>query len=145
MGGLLVAARLALALAEREAGQHARRAASISAVVLAALFVGLAGLLFVLYAVVLALTPYLTPAGAAAIVGAAMILLAAILIAVTFRKPGTRAVRRPVANAASTIATDLAGLAGEAGRKLGSSIEPPSTVTVALAALIAGLVAGRKL
>lgn len=145
MGGMLVAARVVLALVEREAGQRARRAAGISAVVLAALFVGLAGLLFVLYAVVLALTPYLTPAGAAAIVGAAMILLAAILIAVTFRKPGTRAVHRPVADAAATVATDLNRLAGEAGRKLGASIEPPSTLTVALSALIAGLIAGRKL
>jgi hypothetical protein len=143
MGGMLVAARVLLALVEREAGQRARRAAGISAIVLAALFVGLAGLLFVLYAVVLALTPYLTPAGAAAVVGAAMILLAAILIAVTFRKP--RTTHRPVARAASTVATDLGALASEAGRKLGSSIEAPSTVTVALAALIAGLVAGRKL
>jgi len=132
-----------LALVEREAGQRARRAAGISAVVLAALFVGLAGLLFVLYAVVLALTPYLTPAGAAAIVGAAMILLAAILIAITFWKPATA--RRPVARAASTVATDLGALASEAGRKLGSGIEAPSTLTVALAALIAGLIAGRKL
>jgi hypothetical protein len=144
MGGMLVAARVMLALIEREAGQRARRAAGITAVVLAALFVGLAGLLFVLYAVVLALTPYLTPAGAAAIVGAAMILLAAIVIAVTFRKPGTT-VQRPVARAASAVATDLGALASEAGRKLGSSIEAPSTLTVALAALIAGLVAGRKL
>jgi len=143
MGGMLVVARVLLALVEREAGQRARRAAGISAVVLAALFVGLAGLLFVLYAVVLALTPYLTPAGAAAIVGAAMILLAAILIAVTFWKPA--ATRRPVARAASTVATDLGALASEAGRKLGASIEAPSTLTVALAALIAGLIAGRKL
>jgi hypothetical protein len=74
MGGMLVAARVIMAIVEREAGQRARRAAGISAVVLAALFVGLAGLLFVLYALVLALTPYLTPAGAAALVGAAMIL-----------------------------------------------------------------------
>ncbi|MDB5358908.1 MAG: hypothetical protein JWO51_205 [Rhodospirillales bacterium] len=145
MGGMLVAARVVLALVEREAGQRARRAAGIGAVVLAALFVGLAGLLFVLYAVVLALTPYLTPAGAAAVVGAAMILLAAILIAVTFRKSGTRTVRRPVADAAATVAGDLSALAGQAGRKLGAGIEPPSTITVALAALIAGLIAGRKL
>ncbi|HLZ66327.1 MAG TPA: phage holin family protein [Aliidongia sp.] len=143
MGGLLVVARALLALAEREASHRARRAAGIGAVVLAALFVGLAGLLFVLYAIVLALTPYLTPAGAAAVVGAAMILLAAILIAVTFR--GSRAPSRPVARAASTVATDLGVLASEAGRRLGAGIEPPSTVTVALAALIAGLIAGRKL
>jgi len=143
MGGMLVAARIVLALVEREAGQRARRAAGIGAIVLAALFVGLAGLLFVLYAVVLALTPYLSPAGAAAIVGAAMILLAAILIAVTFWKPGTT--HRPVARAASHVAADLGALASEAGRKLGSSIEAPSTLTVALAALIAGLIAGRKL
>jgi hypothetical protein len=144
MGGMLVASRVIMAILEREAGQRARRAAGISAVVLAALFVGLAGLLFVLYAVVLALTPYLTPAGAAAIVGAAMILLAAIVIAVTFKSPSVPR-RRPVAKAASTIASDLGALATEAGRKLGSGIEAPSTITVALAALIAGLVAGRKL
>jgi len=143
MGGMLVAARVILALVEREAGQRARRAAGISAVVLAALFVGLAGLLFVLYAVVLALTPYLTPAGAAAIVGASMILVAAILIAVTFRKPTAKP--NPAARATSAVASDLSALAGEAGRKLGASIEKPSTLTVALAALIAGLVAGRKL
>ena len=143
MGGLLVAARVILALVEREAGHRARRAAGIGSVVLAALFIGLAGLLFVLYAVVLALTPYLTPAGAAALVGAAMILLAAILIAVTFRKPTPAS--RPVVTAASTVASDLSALATEAGRKLGAGIEAPSTVTVALAALIAGLVAGRKL
>jgi hypothetical protein len=136
MGGMLVAARVILALVEREAGQRARRAAGIGAVVLAALFVGLAGLLFVLYAVVLALTPYLTPAGAAALVGAAM-------VAVTFRRPA--APSRPVARAAATVAADLGTLAGEAGRKLGSRIEAPSTLTVALAALIAGLIAGRKL
>jgi len=145
MGGMLVVARVLLALVEREAGQRARRAAGISAVVLAALFVGLAGLLFVLYAVVLALTPYLTPAGAAAVVGAAMILLAAILIAVTFRKPSTAKARRPVASAASSVAADLGAIASDAGRKLGSRIEAPSTITVALAAMIAGLVAGRKL
>ena len=52
---------------------------------------------------------------------------------------------RPVATAASAVATDLGALATEAGRKLGAGIEAPSTVTVALAALIAGLVAGRKL
>lgn len=143
MGGMLVAARVVLALLEREAGQRARRAAGVGAAVLAALFIGLAGLLFVLYAVVLALTPYLTPAGAAAIVGAAMILLAAILVAVTFRQPSTP--RRPVETAASAVAADLSTLAGEAGRKLGASIETPSTMTVALAALIAGLVAGRRL
>ena len=143
MGGLLVAARALLALAEHEAGRRARRAAGIGGAVLAALFIGLAGLLFVLYAIVLALTPYLTPAGAAGVVGAAMILLAAIVVAVTFHRPSRR--RRPVARAASTVATDLGVLATEAGRKLGASIEPPSTVTVALAALIAGLVAGRKL
>ena len=145
MGGMLVAARVVLALVEREAGRRARRAAGIGAIVLAALFVGLAGLLFVLYAVVLALTPYLTPAGAAAVVGAAMILLAAILIAVTFGRSGAATARRPVANAASSVAADLGTLASETGRKLGSRIEAPSTVTVALAALIAGLVAGRKL
>ena len=143
MGGMLVAARVVLALVEREAGRRARRAAGIGAIVLAALFVGLAGLLFVLYAVVLALTPYLTPAGAAAVVGAAMILLAAILIAVTFGRSGKT--HRPVARAASTVAADLSSLASETGRKLGSRIEAPSTVTVALAALIAGLIAGRKL
>ncbi len=143
MSGVLVAARVILAILEREAGQRARRAAGIGSAVLAALFVGLAGLLFVLYAVVLALTPYLTPAGAAALVGAAMILLAAIVIAVTFRKPAPTS--RPVATAAATVATDLSALASEAGRKLGTGIEAPSTVTVALAALIAGLVAGRKL
>ena len=143
MGGLLVAARALMALVEHEAGHRARRAAGIGALVLAALFVGLAGLLFVLYAIVLALTPYLTPAGAAAVVGAAMILLAAILVAVTFRSP--RPARRPGGRVASTVAADLGVLAGEAGRKLGAGIEPPSTVTVALAALIAGLVAGRKL
>jgi hypothetical protein len=144
MGGMLVAARALIALVEHEAGHRARRAAGISAVVLGALFIGLAGLLFVLYAVVLALTPYLTPAGAAAIVGAAMILLAAILIAVTFRTPKSRP-RRAEASAASNVVADLGTLAGAAGRKIGSSIEPPSTVTVALAALIAGLVAGRKI
>ncbi len=52
---------------------------------------------------------------------------------------------RPVARAASTVTTELSMLASEAGRKLGASIEPPSTLTVALAALIAGLIAGRKL
>jgi hypothetical protein len=143
MGGLLVAARVLLALVEREAGQRARRAAGVGALVLTALFVGLAGLLFVLYAIMLALIPYLTPAGAAALVGAAMILLAAILIAVTFRRERTT-VRR-VERAASTVSTDLGDLALEAGRKLGAGIEAPSTLTVALAALIAGLVAGRKL
>jgi hypothetical protein len=143
MGGLLVAARALLGLVEHEAGRRARRAAGISAAVLAALFVGLAGLLFVLYAIMLALTPYLTPAGAAGAVGAAMILLAAIVVAVTFRNP--KPARRPVGRAASTVATDLGLLAAEAGRKLGAGIEPPSTVTVALAALIAGLIAGRKL
>jgi hypothetical protein len=143
MGGMLVAARVILALVEREAGHRARRAAGIGAAVLAALFVGLAGLLFVLYAVVLALTPYLTPAGAAALVGASMILVAAILIAATFRRPAMRPA--PATQATSAVAADLTALAGEAGRKLGASIEKPSTVTVALAALIAGLVAGRKL
>ena len=143
MGGLLVAARVLRALVEREAGQRARRAAGIGAAVLAALFVGLAGLLFVLYAIMLALTPYLTPAGAAALVGAMMILLAAILIAVTFRRE--RPVVRHAERAVATVATDLGDVAMEAGRKLGASIEAPSTITVALAALIAGLVAGRKL
>ncbi|HEV2674512.1 MAG TPA: phage holin family protein [Aliidongia sp.] len=146
MGGMLVAARVLLALVEREAGHRVRRAAGISAVVLAALFVGLAGLLFLLYAVFLAITPYLTPAGAAAVIGGTMVLVSAILIAVTFRSE--KPVRRPVArasSAASAITSDLGTVAMEAGRKLGSSFEAPSTITVALAALIAGLVAGRKI
>jgi hypothetical protein len=143
MGGLLVAARVLLALVEREAGHRVRRAAGTSALVLAALFVGLAGLLFVLYAIVLALTPYLTPAGAAAAIGGAMILLAAIIVAVTFRRPPTtvRRVERATAHAAS----EISDVAMAAGRRLGAGIEKPNTLTVALAALIAGLVAGRKL
>ena len=131
MGSLLVAARLLLALLEREAGHRVRRAAGVGALVLAALLIGLAGLLLVLYAAVLALTPYLTPAGAAALIGGIMILLAAIVIAVTFHRP--RPPRR-VERAAADAATDL-----------GAGIETPPTFTVALAALIAGLVAGRKL
>jgi hypothetical protein len=142
MGGMLVAARALIALVEHEAGHRARRAAGTGAVVLAALFIGLAGLLFVLYAIMLALTPYLTPAGAAALVGAAMILLGAILIAVTFRTPKPRPT---AAGSAAAMVADLGTLAGAAGRKIGASIEPPSTVTVALAALIAGLIAGRKI
>jgi len=143
MGGMLVAARVILAVLEREAAHRARRAAGIGSVLLAALFVGLAGLLFVLYAVVLALTPYLTPAGAAALVGAAMILVAAIILAVTLRE--SRAKPPAASQAAVSIAQDLSALAGQAGRRLGTGIQKPSTLTVALAALIAGLVAGRKL
>jgi len=142
MGSLLVAARVLLILLEREAGHRVRRAAGVGALVLAALFIGLAGLLFVLYAIALALTPYLTPAGAAAVIGGAMILLAAIVIAITFRRP--RETRR-IQRAASHAATDLGDAAMAAGRKLGAGIEAPSTLTMALAALIAGLVAGRKI
>jgi hypothetical protein len=143
MGGLLVAARVLLALVEREASHRVRRASGIGALVLSALFIGLAGLLFVLYAIVLALTPYLTPAGAAALVGAAMILLAAIIVAVTFRRPPTP-VRR-IEHAVGQAASSVSDAAMEAGRKIGAGIEMPSTLTVALAALIAGLVAGRKM
>lgn len=139
MSGLLVAARVLLALVEREAGHRVRRAAGFGALALTGLFIGLAGLLFVLYAIMLALTPYLTPAGAAVLVGAAMILLAAIIMAVALRRPPVPS--RPVERAAS----DLSDAAMEAGRKLGAGVELPNTVTLVLAALIAGLVAGRKL
>ncbi|GGF02272.1 hypothetical protein GCM10011611_04670 [Aliidongia dinghuensis] len=139
MSGLLVAARVLLALVEREAGHRVRRAAGFGALALTGLFIGLAGLLFVLYAIMLALTPYLTPAGAAVLVGAAMILLAAIIMAVALRRPPVPS--RPVERAAS----DLGDAAMEAGRKLGAGVELPNTVTLVLAALIAGLVAGRKL
>jgi hypothetical protein len=140
MRALLAVARVLWALAEREADLRARRVAAIGALWLAALFVGLVGLLLLLYAVMLVLVPYVTPAGAAAAVGAAMTLLAAILIAMTFPSPRPR--RRSVTAAA---ANELGDMAADATQKLSAGLSAQGTVNVALAALIAGLIAGRRL